>query len=575
MFRLKCITLYKGTEKKDYHFSDNAYVYGHNNVGKTALTKVIDYALGSSERLSHAGLDNIDAVGVYLVNDKTELWGKRTVTGEYFYKRTESSEYTLISLDTYKEYISELITDAPDEKAVKVYQKVFDENPTYRSFTFLNFVDEIGQGDLGAIFTRGKEIRHLVRIRNIMDFFFNYENIEKLYEKRMELDAVEFELRQYNDKMNQYTHSVGRVNRLFTELGLSYSDDMQDNYKTFEDFSDDFSRKISRPSDDLVYLTKASHSLAEELKLYSYLENQSQEAGNRKARTERLLSTLHSIIAENVEYAEDVSVITGAIEEIKQDRLILSLADYEVSIAKVRERKKSIDARIALLKSQAVELDYDKTLKMIALLEDHFKIINSAVDISRGSLLTEQAKTLRKEIKDIKNNYSQKGIKDFNNRLTQMYLENDITGVPYLNDDRNEEQFSLAFDPFSQVLVAKHKEGEAVVSYTPGSMARHNHLQLLVYLCMLEYLHERFTSFIYLPILIIDSADQPMEESSFEEIYPSLIETAKKIGVQTIFVSKARPKTVNDTDLIDITTGLNPFHLQSGEITTNENEIEL
>ena len=575
MFRLKCITLYKGTEKKDYHFSDNAYVYGHNNVGKTALTKVIDYALGSSERLSHAGLDNIDAVGVYLVNDKTELWGKRTVTGEYFYKRTESSEYTLISLDTYKEYISELITDAPDEKAVKVYQKVFDENPTYRSFTFLNFVDEIGQGDLGAIFTRGKEIRHLVRIRNIMDFFFNYENIEKLYEKRMELDAVEFELRQYNDKMNQYTHSVGRVNRLFTELGLSYSDDMQDNYKTFEDFSDDFSRKISRPSDDLVYLTKASHSLAEELKLYSYLENQSQEAGNRKARTERLLSTLHSIIAENVEYAEDVSVITGAIEEIKQDRLILSLADYEVSIAKVRERKKSIDARIALLKSQAVELDYDKTLKMIALLEDHFKIINSAVDISRGSLLTEQAKTLRKELKDIKNNYSQKGIKDFNNRLTQMYLENDITGVPYLNDDRNEEQFSLAFDPFSQVLVAKHKEGEAVVSYTPGSMARHNHLQLLVYLCMLEYLHERFTSFIYLPILIIDSADQPMEESSFEEIYPSLIETAKKIGVQTIFVSKARPKTVNDTDLIDITTGLNPFHLQSGEITTNENEIEL
>lgn len=74
-----------------------------------------------------------------------------------------------------------------------------------------------------------------------------------------------------------------------------------------------------------------------------------------------------------------------------------------------------------------------------------------------------------------------------------MYLENDVTGVPYLNDDRNEEQFSLVFDPFSQVLVAKHKEGEAVVSYTPGSMARHNHLQLLVYLCMLEYLHERFS----------------------------------------------------------------------------------
>lgn len=91
-------------------------------------------------------------------------------------------------------------------------------------------------------------------------------------------------------------------------------------------------------------------------------------------------------------------------------------------------------------------------------------------------------------------------------------------------------------------------------------MARHNHLQLLVYLCMFEYLHEQFTNFIYLPVLIIDSADQPMEENIFEEIYPSLIETAKKVGVQTIFISKVRPKTVDENNLVDITTGLNPFH---------------
>lgn len=89
---------------------------------------------------------------------------------------------------------------------------------------------------------------------------------------------------------------------------------------------------------------------------------------------------------------------------------------------------------------------------------------------------------------------------------------------------------------------------------------------------MLEYLHENFCEFIYLPILIIDSADQPMEEKSFEEIYPSLIEIAKNIGVQTIFVSKDKPTTVNDDDLIDITGGLNPFHQQSAEVTAEEEE---
>ena len=63
--------------------------------------------------------------------------------------------------------------------------------------------------------------------------------------------------------------------------------------------------------------------------------------------------------------------------------------------------------------------------------------------------------------------------------------------------------------------------------------------------------------------MIIDSADQAMEDKSFEEIYPALVEVARNIGVQTIFISKYKPSTVNETDLVDITEGLNPFHLRS------------
>lgn len=575
MFRIRGITFYKGTEKREYSFSDTAYVYGHNDVGKTALTKAIDFVLGSSDSLSHAGLDNIDAVGAYFVNEKTELWVKRTVQGEYYYKRTVASGQTLVSVDTYKDIICGLITDNPDDKALRVYQKVFEENPTYRSFTFLNFVDEIGQGDLGAIFTRGKEIRHLVRIRNIMDFFFNYENIERLYEKRMELDSIESELRRYTDKMSQYTHSISQVKMLFADLGLDYSDDMGTTFGIFKSFQNDFSRKSSRPNNDLVYLVKASHSLAEELKLFSYLRDQSQEAGSRKARTERLLTTLQSILAENSEYEDEIASITSVIEKIQNDRLILSLADYEASISKIVEQKRTIDAKIGLLRSQATELDYDRTLKKIALLEDHFKIINSMVDITRGVQLSDQAKELRKEIKDLKNNYSQKGINEFNIRLTEMYIRSSVKNVSYLNDDRKKEQFGLSFDPFSQVLVAKHKNGDVLESYTPGSMARHNHLQLLVYLCMFEHLHKNFENFLYLPVLIIDSADQPMEDQSFDEIYPSLVEVAKSIGVQTIFVSKHKPNSVEAKDLLDITGGLNPFHQRNDEVPAEEGSESL
>ena len=560
MFRIRSVTLYRGTEKKEYQFSDNAYVYGHNSVGKTAFTKVIDFVLGSSDMLSHDGLDNIEEVGAYIVNEKTELWLKRNVQNEYYYKRTANSGYTLVSPDTYKETICEVITQNADTKAIKVYQRVFEETPSFRSFSFLNFVDEIGQGDLGSIFTRGKEIRHLVRIRNIMDFFFNYENIEKIYEKRIELDILEMEQRQLNDKSNQYTHSVGQINRLFSRIGLSYSEDMSDNYRVFKAFQRDFSRQKATPKDDLVYLTRASHSLSEEIKLYSYLREQSKTTENRKVRTERLLAVLQSLIAEEKQYAEDVETITNAISEIQQDRLILSIADYDASIEKIIEQKKEVDRKIERLKSQASEIDYEETLKVLALLEESFKVINSMVDISRMSTLASEILSLKRQIKGLKNSYSQKEINDFNVRLTDMYLNSTVQSVPYLNDDRNEEAFSLSFDPFSQVLVAKHKEGEAIVSYTPGSMARHNHLQLLVYFCMFEYLHKQFENFIYLPVLIIDSADQAMEDASFEEIYPSLVEVAKSIGVQTIFISKYKPTTVSEEDLVDITDGLNPFH---------------
>ena len=561
MFRIRSISLCHGRNKKDIVFSDHAFIYGRNSVGKTALTKVIDFVLGSSESLSHDGLDGIDEVRACIENDKTKLWIKRNLQGEYYYKRTVRSEFSQVSAETYKEHICNVITQNIDIKAIKVYQRVFEENPTFRSFTFINFVDEIGQGDLGSIFTRGKEVRHLVRIRKIMDFFFNYENIEKIYEKRVELDALEQELNRYKERLTEYSRNIKQIELLFSKLGLSYSDIISEDYITFKNFKDSFSRKKGKPTGDLIYLTKASHSLSEELKLYSYINQQSKLSYERKRHTERLLSILKSIEAEDDRYKDEIKVIEETINSIQEDRIILSLADYDASIKKISEEKDKIDKQIEMLKNQSKESDYESTLKIITLLENSFQIVEDNADIRQFSILPNQIGELKKEIKALNNSYSQKMINDFNSRLTDMYLKSEIKNVEYLNDDRN-EMTGLEFDPFSQVLVAKHKEGENIVAYTPGSLARHNHLQILVYLCMFEHLYQCFRNFIYLPVLVIDSANQAMDDSSFEEIYPSLIENAERIGVQTIFMSKTKPKIVKESDLVDISTGLNPFHQQ-------------
>ena len=105
MFRLNSIQFNNGKDNQVYTFSNHAFIYGRNTVGKTALTKAIDYVLGSSDTLTYQGLDNIESIEAYLTNDQTKLWIKRVVGGGFFYKRTSDSQYSEVSSEVYKENI--------------------------------------------------------------------------------------------------------------------------------------------------------------------------------------------------------------------------------------------------------------------------------------------------------------------------------------------------------------------------------------------------------------------------------------------------------------------------------------
>lgn len=87
-----------------------------------------------------------------------------------------------------------ILTQLQNNRYLEIYNKVFDEHPSFRSFNFLNYIEEKGLGDLSTVFTKAKELKHNIRIRNIMNFFFNFENIEQIYEKELLLDAKSKEL---------------------------------------------------------------------------------------------------------------------------------------------------------------------------------------------------------------------------------------------------------------------------------------------------------------------------------------------------------------------------------------------
>ena len=250
------------------------------------------------------------------------------------------------------------------------------------------------------------------------------------------------------------------------------------------------------------------------------------------------------------------------IEEIEEEKVILSLTDYTKAVKDIEQEKQKLDSQIELLRSQATELTYEVAMKKVGLLEHIFTILSREINTDRLHELEIKTAQLKKEIKSLKSAFDQSKVKKFNNRLTELYLSSGLN-IKHLKEDLQDNDFSLEFDPFRLCLFATHKEQDQLTRFMPGSMTRQTHLQMLTYLCMFEYLKDNFRDFIYLPILIIDSANQPMGIEIFKEVYPTITQLADSIGVQTIFMSKDRLDNIPEDDFIDISAGLNKFHKKS------------
>ena len=560
MFKIEMIRFNNNEDFQEYYFTMHSFVYGKNTRGKTALTIAIDYVLGSSDELTYQGLDNIDSLEALLKNDNTSLWLKRTVKDKgYFFRRTEASEYSEVSEAIYKDNISIMLTDQRNSLYLNVYKKIFNENPSFRSFSFLNFIEEKGLGDLSAVFTRAKELKHNIRIRNIMNFFFNIDNIEQIYEKEVLLDTKNRELEIISSKYNEYNNSKSRQKQIFQELHLDYTGDYSKDYETFCNFKKTYLRKVKSESKDLIYLLKSSFSLSEEIKLYNFMKNQSKNMTERKERVKRLLSIFNKIVNDVPEYEKYIRFIKSETEKLDEENVILSLTDYNRIIKNIEIEKRKLDDQIKVLKASATQLSYEEAIKRVGLLESIFLILSENVDVVRHDALVKEISSLKNEIKALRNAFDQKKINKFNKRLTEVYLGNKLD-IKHLKEDLEETNFSIEFDPFRLCLFAKHTKNGNVEKFMPGSMARQTHLQILVYLTMFEYLNHSFKGFIHMPLLIIDSANQPMGIESFEKFYPVFIKMAEEIGVQTIFTSKDKISGIKSEDFIDISNGLNKFH---------------
>lgn len=559
MFKIEYIQFNRGSENQVYKFSKHTYIYGKNSSGKTALTKAINYVLGSTEtNFEYQGLDNIDSYELHISNGDSKIWIKRDLNNDFFYKRSHESEYTKVSQAKYKETIESILVDNKDNKFKKIYQKIFEENPTYRSFIFLNFIEEKGLGDLENVFNKARELKNYFRVRDIMRFFFDFNNIEKLYEAKRSLKDRENKREVQLKAILKYENVIRMQRIFFNEIGLKYTGNKENDYDTLRIFKRNFMIKNLTSKKDLIELMKKSFSLSEQLKMYRFMRNQNELTVNQKDKIKKLLENFREITIKNDNYRRYSSYIEGKLEDLKRENIILNSIDYKKIINNLKSQKEYIDSELLKVKSNASSSTFENIIQKIAVLEQSFldMDIKDAIDIES---LEKEIKELKKEIKIISKNFSEEVLDNFNKDLTKMYrsFSNDIS---YVEDDFKNKNFKLYFNPFKLLLSIQFevKKEEEYRIVQPGSMARQTQLQILTYLEMFKLLGEKFPNLPYLPVLIMDSVNQPMESEKFNTIYHRIIEFADEIGIQTIFLSKDKLFDIKED--YDISKGLNQFH---------------
>ena len=563
MFKIEEFLLYSGDDVKKYRLYSNTYVFGYNSSGKTAMWKAIDYALGSSasDIYEYDGLQNVDAIGLSITKESSDqfLFIKRTKNGEYFVRNDKNSAFLKVSSDGYKAEIMRLLNGV-DLNYFEIYEEVFEEKLSFRAFSFINLISEKGLGNLSLVFTESSDIKHQMRIRNINSFLFNYDNIKEIYDIQKKIEKIDRQIKDIEEKNAQYVFLLEKTAKIFKLLGMTWHDDIKENKDRFLKFKETFVHNESVPKEDIVYLQKAALSLKEKIKTYEVLKNQTDFLKNRNAKIDYVLGFLKDIANQEEQYSEYVVSIEQTLLKHKKDGEIISLFDYNEAINQIKNELRAVEEKIKRIDMSTAVIDYEKTLKYIGVLETNFESIEEYVYVDEYNTLNETKKSLVEKIKEKKKSMSQRLINGFNEYLTKIYLEADLTSE-FATQDKKHDELKICYNPVLGGIYAEknNKKGEKE-TYIPGSMARETAWQILTYMAMFKFLNVNFKGLPVLPIILMDAIEQPFVDENITEFYKALRKLSKEIGIQLIIFSKNDSAAFNKDEKINLNqSGLNPF----------------
>lgn len=546
-----------------YEFGDSVYIFGKNNVGKTIMLQAIDYVLGKSDFVleDRDGLENIISLEAKLVNDGRTLFISRSRYNDFGYKYSEDDvAYLTVDANMYKQEITAFILNE-NSNYFETLKNYLDEDLSFRAFTFINFLDEKGLGNLTNIFPRISTYYNQKRARKLMTFVFNYNNVSKIIELMNEQTELNKTLKTLSEQKTTYNYSVAVIRREFIELQIPFKteDSLQALKEAFDLFSKAFYRDAIEKryaSKDLGVLLRISCSLSEELKYQENLWQQTKLLDSRNVKSEKLLTAFRELVLLDENYSVYVDDIEALIKKQKLSHDILSVKDFEKTIREIKAKKADIDRQIAVCQKGLNKDSYENILKAIGRIEQAFTNISNIPNLDEITFAEERLKQIEEEISKLR--------KDFDNTLktkfdeTMLMFYKELDKVKFVADDLNQKNFKILFDPVKITVCGerlKPNSDDISVAYMPGSMARETTWQIIAYLTMFKLFKERFKELPLMPVLFIDGLDQPYDEdiNSYPNIYSFIRDKALEIGVQLFVVSTHDGRLIGINDQVHIT----------------------
>ena len=569
MFKFEMIELVHPNANSDIlNFEKVNYIFGPNAKGKTLLFKIIDFMSGSSDSLLSGDVEGLENISEIIAKCKVSdgfIFLKRKNNNLYV-KYSDSDNYEKVDINTYKNVIMSYFT-TNDNEELNLYNEIYSEQLTYRGFSFLNFIDEVGIGDISNVFTRSHTAKHVFRIKDVINFLLNYETVLKKNNLEIEMRKIRTKIDEETKKNSDYYEAIKKIDKIFYKNGLNFTDDIQENYKTFLAFREEFGKYSAEPINfDLIKLLDISNRLSEQIRIQRQMNVQTTMIINRHKKVEKLIDDLsHIFTKDNLPYKEYIEELLQGYSE--QDKILLA-KNYNETVEKLKEEKKEVDDKIKLINSNLSITNLKNKILDISILEESFDLIQTKpFSLAYLETLKEKYSSLQSDLKKIKEDTKHSNSKTkIDKMITSCYREFGINS--FIKHDLIKDNFSIIFNEDGLSICGSYTKDDTKKFYLPGSLARMTLWQICTYIAFIEYIIEYRKNLPLMPILCIDSLNQPFDEadSNYIETLNLLFKILTKRNIQIfIFSTKYNEKVeslLNDYSIkkVDLNDGLNSCH---------------